>query len=413
MAHTANRNLQVLIVGSDPSLEDEFRTALADVPDARAVLHFAETYRDALEMAGGRQPDLILIDIDREIREIVELSKELQELLPGGMIAGAFAQDRFENGSGGAVVIELLRADVRDFLRRPVSATELRAVLDRLFARKPSGAAGATQGRLVAWLSNKGGVGKSTLSVNVASALALRHPDEVLLVDASPQGGSCAAMLDLKSTTSIVDAIRERDRLDTTLLRQLTLKHGTGLRLLAAPADALEGADVNEEAVAWVLNLARRTFRYILVDTFPMVDGIVTTVLDMTDLALVVVQGTVPAAAGAARLLPVLEGLGLPTSRQRLVLNTTFPAFAGNLRPVDIADRLQRTIDYVVPYDKRIPMSMNTGVPQVLNATWWQPFRRAITQIVDDLEALGAGTGSVPGGGPAGRHGAGRREVRA
>src|SRR5205814_4235718 len=110
---------------------------------------------------------------------------------------------------------------------RPLSATELRAVLDRLFSRLPGTAAGV-QGRVAAFLSNKGGVGKSVLAVNVACALALRHPDEVLLIDTSLQLGACALMLDLKPTTSIVDAVRERDRLDTTLLRHLTLNQGSG-----------------------------------------------------------------------------------------------------------------------------------------------------------------------------------------
>ena len=139
---------------------------------------------------------------------------------------------------------------MRDFLRRPLSTTELRAVLDRLFSRQAGAAAPAAQGRVAAFVSNKGGVGKSTLSVNVACGLALRHPDEVLLIDTSLQVGTCAMLLDLKPTTSIVDAIRERDRLDETLLRHLTLRHGSGLRLLAAPVDALEGAEVDDEAIS-------------------------------------------------------------------------------------------------------------------------------------------------------------------
>ena len=84
--------------------------------------------------------------------------------------------------------------------------------------RRPPKAASAS------FLSNKGGVGKSTLAVNVATALALKHPDDVLLIDTSLQIGSCAMLLDIKPTTSIVDAVRERDRLDETLLRHLTLR---------------------------------------------------------------------------------------------------------------------------------------------------------------------------------------------
>jgi hypothetical protein len=93
-----------------------------------------------------------------------------------------------------------------------------------------------------------------------------------------------------------------------------------------------------------------------------------------------------PAVAGIARLLPVLEGLGLPASRQRLVLNYNYKPFLGNLRPSDIANRLQRTLDYVVPYERRVLTSMNTGSPHILHTRRWERFGRAINGLVEDLD---------------------------
>jgi pilus assembly protein CpaE len=383
----ADKSLRVLIVSSDRTLEEEFRSALSRVPDRRGTVYFVDTYRDAIDVGRRRQPNLVIIEVDRSAGEIASLSKDLQAQVPEAAIAGAFTPDRLEQGqSEGATIIELLRAQVRDFLRRPLSATELRAVLDRLFSRAP-GAAPATQGKIAAFLSNKGGVGKSTLSVNVACGLALRHPDEVLLIDTALQIGTCAMLLDLKPTTSIVDAIRERDRLDKTLLRHLTLRHGSGLRLLAAPVDALEAAEVDEEAISRIVNMARRSFRYVVIDTFPTLDSVLMSILDVTDVAFVVIQGLAPAVAGIARLLPVLEGLGLAPARQRLVLNYNYKPFLGNLQPSDIANRLQRTLDYVVPYESRVLTSMNTGSPHILHSRRWERFGRAVNQLVEDLDA--------------------------
>src|SRR5215475_2509700 len=387
----SDKNLRVLIVGSDPVLEEEFRSALSRIPDRKGTVYSVDTYRDVLEAARRRQPNLIVIEIDRPTSEIATLSRDLQGLVPDAAIAAAFTPDRVDHGqSEGAMLIELLRAHVRDFLRRPLAATELRGVIDRLFTRRSGGAAGA-HGRVAAFLSNKGGIGKSTLAVNVACGLALRHPDEVLLIDTSLQIGTCAMMLDLKPTTSIVDAIRERDRLDKTLLRHLTLRHGSGLRLLAAPADALEASEVNDEAIARIVNLARRSFEYVIIDTFPILDNVLMTILDVADVDFVVVQGMAPAVAAIARFLPVLEGLGVQQSRQRLVLNYNYKSFLGNLQPIDIANRLQRTLDYVVPYDRRVLTSMNTGSPHILHSRRWERFGRAINTIVDALDAWDAG----------------------
>jgi pilus assembly protein CpaE len=388
----ADKSLRVLIVGADPSLEDEFRGALSRVPDRQGVVFFTETYREAMDVASRRQPSLIVIEIDREVGEVIALAKDLQELVPDCAIAAAYKPDRLESGrSESGTIIELLRARVRDFLQRPVSTTELRAVLDRLFSRA-SAAPAATQGRVAAFLSNKGGVGKSTLAVNVACGLALRHPDDVLLIDTSLQVGTCAMLLDLKATTSIVDAIRERDRLDKTLLRHLTLRHGSGLRLLAAPVDALESTEIDDEAVARVINMARRSFKYVVVDTFPVLDSVMMTILDVADVAFIVVQGMAPAVAAIARLLPVLEGLGVPASRQRLVLNYNYKPFLGNLQPADIATRLQRTLDYVLPYERRVLTSTNAGSPQVLHSPRWERFGRTINSIVADLDVTPAST---------------------
>jgi septum formation inhibitor-activating ATPase MinD len=68
------------------------------------------------------------------------------------------------------------------------------------------------------------------------------------------------------------------------------------------------------------------------------------------------------------------------------VLNYNYQPFLGNLRPIDIADRLQRTIEYVVPYEKRVLQSMNAGSPQVMQGGWWQRFGKTIAQVVDDLD---------------------------
>jgi pilus assembly protein CpaE len=385
----SDKSLRVLIVGSDPALEEEFRSALSRIPDRKGTVYSVDTYRDALETARRRQPNLILIEIDRATSEITTLSRDLQGLVPDAAIAAAFVPDRLDGQSEGATVIELLRAHVRDFLRRPLAATELRGLIDRLFTRRSAGS--GAHGRVAAFLSNKGGIGKSTLAVNVACGLALRHPDEVLLIDTSLQIGTCAMMLDLKATTSIVDAIRERDRLDKTLLRHLTLRHGSGLRLLAAPADALEASEVNDEAIARIVNLARRSFEYVIIDTFPILDSVLMTILDVADLDFVVVQGMAPAVAAIARFLPVLEGLGVPQSRQRLVLNYNYKPFLGNLQPVDIADRLQRTLDYVIPYERRVLTSMNTGSPRILHSRRWERFGRSINTIVDALDSWNVG----------------------
>ncbi|MGC4085259.1 MAG: AAA family ATPase [Vicinamibacterales bacterium] len=376
----------VLIVASDALVHEEFTTAFAGVRDVRAVMHRADSYRQALEIARAREPRLVVIEIDRDVASVAELANAIHTLVPAAVLLAIFRSDQLEQThSESGTIIQLLRARVSDFLRRPLSTTELRAVLDRVSTHDADTRSGGL-GRVTAFISNKGGVGKSTMAVNVACALAQRHPDGVLLIDTSLQLGTCAAMLALSPTSTIADAVRQGSRLDETLLKQLCLKHPTGLRVLAAPVDALEAADIDDEGVARIITLARRSFRHVIVDTFPILDSVVMAVLDLTDTAFVVVQGTAPSVAGGARLLPVLEGLGLAPFRQRLVLNYNYRNFLGNLAPGDISERLGRPLDFVVEYEKRNLVAVNTGVPYILSAGSWSRFRRTIEALVTEID---------------------------
>ena len=216
----------------------------------------------------------------------------------------------------------------------------------------------------------------------------MRHPGQVLLVDGSLQLGVCAVMLNFTPQTTIVDAIREKDRLDETLLRELTVTHDCGLSLLAAPNNAAEASEVDEEGIYRVLNLARRTFRYVVVDTFPMLDSVVMAVLDLSRLTYIIMQGTAPNVIGTAKLLPILEGLGCPLERQRLVLNQNYRDFVANLTQAEIEERLVREFDHAFPYQKRLLTSANLGEPYILQANRHFGFGRSAHGLVDEIEQI-------------------------
>jgi pilus assembly protein CpaE len=380
------RTLQVLLAGNDPSLLDEFQSAIAGVPNWRAVVHYAPGYGQAMEAATSRNPQLICLQMGEDDRALTAFARDIRASLPDAAIVALYSPERGgQDASETARIIEVMRSNVKDFLRRPVSSTELREILDRLFL--PRAGRRATSGKVLSFISNKGGVGKSTLALSTACALAEAHPSEVLLVDASLQLGVCALMLDLIPQTTIVDAVREKDRLDETLLRRLAVPHDCGLYLLAAPSDAFEASDIDDASISRVLNVARRTFDYVVVDTFPLLDSIVISILDVTDVGYIVMQGLATNVVGIAKLLPVLKGLGFPEERQHLILNRNYKGFAGNLTSGDIESRLGRTIDYIFPYQKRLLLAANTGQPYALTANRWFGFGAVLADLLNDIEA--------------------------
>jgi len=219
----------------------------------------------------------------------------------------------------------------------------------------------------------------------------------VLLIDASLQMGVCASMLDLKPATTLTDAVRQRNRLDETLLRQLAVPHSSGLHLLAAPLDALEAAEVDEESMARVMTLARRTYDYVFVDTFPLIDSVMMAVMDLSDRVFLVTESVVPTLLGMVNLIRVLDSLGFPKERQRIILNR-YSSFAGNLKPDDVARRLGREVNHVIPYQKKLLIASNIGQPYVLSATTWWGVGKALDKVINELPDILAQAGPARDG---------------
>jgi len=392
----SDRTLQLLLVSDDATTRAEVAEALHGLRGASPALHVVGERAHAVEVVRSRRPDVVLIELGPDLDALLRVAAEVEEVAPEAClvalypVSARYGGEPFGEGVRERdVMLRLMRSRIEDVLQRPVSAPDLAEVLERVDgARRPARRA-PVQGRIVTFTSNKGGVGKSTMAVSAAVALAVRHPERVLLVDASFQLGTCASTLDLDPVSTIVDAVRQRTRLDETLLSNLALVHESGLHLLAAPEDAIEAQEVDEESLLRVLNVARRTYELVVVDTYPMLEGLVISILDMSDAVCCVTQPTVPVVRGMDRFLGVLERLGIPRSRQRVILNQTHPRFPSMLAPRDVAERLERDLDHVIPFQKGLMTALNTGRPYVLTtrSRWWG-FGKAVDALVRDLEAL-------------------------
>lgn len=387
------KTLHVLVVGPDPSLPGEFEAALSGIKSHQVVLHAVGDYRRGIEETRNRQPDLVCVEMMHDPVQLQALTDEMAMTSPQSVLIGVFNRDAFgDEHDEGAYLIQALRSQVRDFLRRPVSSAELRGILDRHAVAR--GRTVQRAGRVVAFVSNKGGVGKSTLSVSVACQLAKSHPGRVLLVDTSLQLGLCAAMMDLKSSTTLVDVAHELERLDEVLLREIAVPHDSGVHVLAAPGDAMLATSVNEDTVSRALGVARRAYDYVVVDTFPVLDAVTLAVLDRSDMAYVVVGNNVPTVVGAERLLAVLDQVAFRRDHQRIVLNSSHPRHATQLGPQEVARRLGRTVDHVIPFDKQLLVALNTGDPHILHTRGLFGFGKAIRRLADEVVRHERVTGS-------------------
>ena len=173
------------------------------------------------------------------------------------------------------------------------------------------------------------------------------------------------------------------------MIRQIATQTPYGVHLLAAPRDAVEAMEVDDTVISRIITLARRTYDFVIVDTFPMFDRVVVAALDLSDRTYVVLENVVPTLLGGVTLLDVLERIGFPVERQRLIVNRS-QRIAGNLSLTDIAARMNRPIDHVFPLDKQVIAAANSGEPIGARSVSFAfgSFLRPLRGLVDEVAAL-------------------------
>lgn len=264
------------------------------------------------------------------------------------------------------VLLAAMRAGIGEYLAEPLDPAELLAALARLRARTGEGAARRSEqeGRVVLVLGAKGGVGATTVAVNLAHALSLNAPapaSTALLDLAAPQGET-PIFLDLEHAYTWADVAANLERLDATYLESVMARHGSGLAVLPAP-DFGEGAALDPVTLRKLLGLMRQVYAHVVVDAGTGQDEAALEALELADEILLVLDLSLPCLARAKRFLEAVRAARPHLeSRVRLVANrTTSQSDIGVAQAEDI---LRVTISWRILNDYQAALSaINEGRP--------------------------------------------------
>jgi MinD-like ATPase involved in chromosome partitioning or flagellar assembly len=222
----------------------------------------------------------------------------------------------------------------------------------------------STTGHVVAVMAGKGGSGKTITATNLAMALTMqRGEDSVVLVDSDLQFGDVALLLQLEPTRTLVEAVAHLDELSDARLDGMLLRHESGLRVLAAPLHPASASDVPAKAIVEVVERLRGMYEVIVIDTPPIFDDHLVTVLEGADEVLVVVDMDLPSVKNAKIALEALRSGRFPMERVRLVVNRANAK--ARLDLVELERSLGLRVAGSIPSDRLIPQSVNEGIPVV------------------------------------------------
>jgi pilus assembly protein CpaE len=275
-------------------------------------------------------------------------------------------------------------AGAREFLVKPFSSDELTASIRQVHVRErekqsrmavapvaasTNGTASDREpGRIVAVFSPKGGVGRTTVSVNLAVAAATEMGKKVVLVDASFQFGDVGVLLNLNpKNKSIADlapeleAGGEPESLDT-----FVINHSAGCRVLLAPPTPEMAELITTAGVRRVLEKLRAEHDLVVVDCTSWFNDTTLAILDMSDVILTMLSLEITSIKNMRLFLEVADQLGYERSKVRLVLNRADSTLG--IRVADVEHSIGRKVDHTIVSDGRsVVYALNRGVPFFLS----------------------------------------------
>ncbi len=397
MAHAETHKIRVLIA-DDVAETRETLTKLLRFEDDIEVVGTAATGREALSLAKQTRPDVVIMDINMPDMDGIQATEQILAAVPEAQVIMMSVQGDQD------YMRRSMLAGAREFLVKPFSADDLvnsiRHVYQLALRQRPRlptatpisptavAEAERPEGTILALFSPKGGVGTTTLAVNLAVAARLEARKQVVLVDGDLQFGDVGLALDLKPRRTIAELVGRLQELELDLVDAALISHSTGVRVLLAPIRPQDADLIPPDALRQILTLLRRKYELVLVDAGNHLDDRALAILDVADRILLVLTQEMGAIKNVRLFLEVADLLDYPPDKIWLVVNKVDEkAFQVPLKAIE--ENLQKPLAATLPYDGFRPtLALNQGVPLIVEDREG-PFKKALLPLVEKL--LGEG----------------------
>src|SRR5690349_21457467 len=376
--------IRVLIVDDIPETRDHLTKLLGFESDIE-VVGSAASGAEAIDLAGSLKPDVVLMDINMPDMDGIAATERLARTVPGASVVMMSVQGEAD------YLRRSMLAGAREFLVKPFSSDELTASIRQVYTRereklsrivvqpaaaaatapapKPAGAERepGEPGRVVAVFGPKGGVGRTTLAVNLAVAAATELGQRTCLVDASFQFGDVGVLLNLNpKNKSIAELIPELQQGEPESLDTFVINHSAGIRVLLAPPSPEMAELITPESAKRVIEALRHDHDLIVVDCMSSFNDTTLAILDLADTVLTMLSLEITSIKNIRLFLEVADQLGYSSDKVRLVLNRADSSLG--IRVADVEHSIGRRVDHTIVSDGRsVVYALNRGVPFFLS----------------------------------------------
>lgn len=380
---------RVVIVDPSDATRDPLRNLLLGVETVWLEAECSR-YEFFFDVVHQSNPDVAVVALDADQNKALQLIAQLSAELPDLPILAVSAK------GDGQSILQALRSGAREFLTQPVALEDLLLALQRLaLKRAPRGEGGATNGtapvnsQVIAVLGSRGGIGCTSLAVNLGCALAQKPNHTVALIDLDLALGDADVALDLMPIYTLADVAMNIDRLDMTFLKRSLTAHATGLSLLPHPVQMGDVGLIHEDHLQRVIGLLRASYTHLVLDLSKRFTPTDLTALRMADVILLVAQLELSSLRNVVRMMVTLGSEENLADKVQVVVNRVGCDFYdGNISLQKAEETIGKPVYWQIPNDPKSMMgSRNAGIPLVQHA----PKSRLYASIASLADALGGG----------------------
>lgn len=348
---------------------------------------------DRLPDAAEGVPDVVFLDLGRNPDPFLEFASQLRRTWPAIRVIACSANVP----PNPQLLLDAMRSGVQDFIAKPVEGHTLTELLHRI-ARDVQGKEVVGNDRLIVIMGAKGGVGTTTVAVNLGVQLATFARKRTALLDFARPLGNAHLLLDLHLRFGLRDTVANLDRLDSHFFAGLLTAHKTKLELLGGVTQPEEWQEIDVTRLDRVVNVAQNSFDIVLMDMGSQFSSEWSTILRMARLILIVAEANVPALWTLERRLLALKGFGVDPSRARVIINRWHKGDDEVLKSIE--KQISKPVFACFPNDfRKASEAMNLGTPlqdnhnNILN----DRYRQVAGQLVGIDTALKEKKGTLSG----------------
>lgn len=379
--------IKVFIADGNPENNTELRSFFSKT-DRISIVGECKDGELVVKMCLDFKPDVVLIDMDLPGVDGITVSKMLTSIVPSVLVIITGKK------AGKETIKRAMAAGARDFVEKPFTAHKIvHCVIDHYdnYKRSLSIVENSNykelkiKNEIITVFSTKGGVGKTTLSSNIAVALARKTQEKVVVLDFDFQFGDIPIMFNVYPKRTILDLNNEIQNLDSDLLEEYLIDHPSGIKILPAPLSPEYAEYITTKSIQKILNLLLEKYRYIVIDTAPAFHDINLAAMDVSDKILFITTTDLSTIKNVKLGLNVMKTLNYGDSKVNLLLNRYSRKFGVSKN--DLQRSIGKKVLFTIPEEPITAIqAMNKGVPLVLSDQKSKMAKR-LMEIADSIIA--------------------------